>query len=382
MHEQINDLFQFELNKMLINNSITLNLELYKLTHNFSQSKLISLGTLTFNYADFYANSRKVSVSLSGGNSYNSTLKVRFFKLNAQQCLKNCNSRNSMLKSTEMFSNEKVHNFLSERIYLFNDMEGTIDLEKLEAAIDPMFELKTNDFVLIRKILILFSHLNTKTLHTSSKQDSDKDFKRITKNRITFKLYELFIRLVSQLDSIEHFEYLYADLATSISDGNLHSKQIVQCLLNILKDLFDSDLFTSVTYELTLECMDLLIKMLVDLSKLTSKSSLFELKYSLNDLILNKLVKQIRNSQIKMYLAYCKLNLRFLNYLYVSDEFFNGNELAILSIKLLSFDGSNADMLNENVFNSIINLFNLDVFQNNFQFRDRLIELLINLLFE
>ncbi len=381
MHDQINDIFQFELNNILINDMITLNLELYKLT-NFVQTKLVSVGVLTLNFADFYANNRKTIVNLSG-SSYNSTLKIRYRKLNTPQSVKNFNNSNSMLKLAEssLFSNDKIYHFISE-IYLSHDLEGTIDLEKLEAVVDPLFELKINDFSLIRKILILFSHLNTKPLYIN-RQDTDRDLKRIVKNRVAFKLYELLIRLISQLDSVEHLEYFYTDIATTnLNDNILHPKQIVLCIINILRDLFDSDLFTSITYDLTLEYMDFLIKMLVDLSKLTSKSSLYELKYSLNDLILNKLVKQIRQSQIKMYLAYCKLNLRFLNYLYISDEFFNGYELAVLSIKLLSLDGSsgnsNADLLNENVISSIINLFNLDLFQNNFQFRDRVIEHLLN----
>jgi hypothetical protein len=389
-HEPINDLFQFELSTLLEHNSITLTIELHKLA-NFTQAKLVAVGTLTLDYADFYASSRRVCVHLSSSNNLSAaTLKIKYCKLSTQPRPLLTSYRSSMLKLSDvngsLTANEKIQNFLSERISIRNDADGSLDLDRLEAVVDPIFDLKLNDFVVVRRILVLFSHLNTKPLHSHTKPDTaaaDRDHKRLVKQKITFKLYELFIRLVSQMDSIEHFEHLYADLATSVSDGMLHAKQIVQCVVNILKDLFDSDLFTSVTYELTLECMDFLIKMLVDLSRQSSKSSLFELKYSLNDLILNKLVRQIRQSQIKMYLAYCKLNLRFLNHLCVSDEFFNGNELALISIKLLSFDGSShgansSDLLNENVVNSIINLFNLDIFQTNFQFRDRLIEHLLN----
>ena len=148
-------------------------------------------------------------------------------------------------------------------------------------------------------------------------------------------------------------------------------------LLAVLRDLFDSDLFTSLTYELTLECLDSLVKLLVDLARKCS-SSLFELKYSLNDLILNKLARQLRASHAKMYLAYAKLNLKFLNQLHLANnELFNGYELANICVKLLFAFDTNSDLFNENLINSVINLFNLDIFQTNYQFRDRLIEHLL-----
>lgn len=254
------------------------------------------------------------------------------------------------------------YDFLAESSYSIK--EETIDLERLESVVS---QLKPVDLLLARKILILFSHLNTKNLVTSKLELQDKDLKRLAKNRVVLKLYDLFIRLISQLKekrlNEQHFEYIYADLIgnSSIYGANIQPKQIVITLLNVLKELFDesSEAFGSPSYELTLECLDLIIKLMVDLTTKFNKSStsaLYELKYGLNDVLLIKLVKQLRQSdQIRVYLAYSKIDFKFLNHLYVNDEFFNGSELASMGIKLLTFDGLaiGADTLNDKLVKSV-----------------------------
>ena len=187
------------------------------------------------------------------------------------------------------------------------------------------------------------------------------------------KVYEAFARLLNECSQ--------AKLSIILAGFKNRSKQAIQFLLSFLKNHIAEEIYAATSipqqtldvktdlYTLTIKCFHKLLQLICQLSHENNKSK-FELKYEINDLMAklfgpkSQFASNIRRKSI----VYTNLKFNFVNTL---QEYFSGIELAnlICAHFLNAVDSSNEILLR------FINeqLFQLDTFDSNPQFRDAIV---------
>lgn len=222
----------------------------------------------------------------------------------------------------------------------------------LDTLLTPAAAYSFDDLVLFKKYYELFLHANSRPA--------------VNTHQLQAKLYVCFLKSIlagrkHHSDQFESFLLAYDFLSTS------EQKTLIKCLVNLIKQAIEYDDMPQ--FRCTLQAFDTLVLLLVTLSQ--SSNSQLEFKYILNDLFL-KLTRQLKTNPNKRTIIQSGLNLHFLNYLNLND-LFNGIELTQLIVKMFELDNNNTHV----DYEYLTSIFQMDVFRLNFQFRDKLIEMLI-----
>ena len=193
------------------------------------------------------------------------------------------------------------------------------------------------------------------------------------------KVYEAFVRLLNECSE--------SKLSTILAGFKNRSKQAIQFLLSFLKNHIDNIVLTEEIntatslpqhqtlnfktdlYTLTIKCFHKLLQLICQLSHENNKSK-FELKYEVNDLMAKLFgpKSQFALNMRRRSIVYAHLKCNFINTL---QEFYSGIELSglICAHFLNGVDSSKA------IFLRFLNeqLFQLDIFDSNMQFRDAIV---------
>jgi hypothetical protein len=369
------------------------------------ENNLNDLCQLCFNFDNSLNKSIKMNIDLYKINIIDSSLKRLKSELISSNSLNlNHNLNTITLNLTENIDLKLSFSFMSKYyptkktsidLYEFDLNEMTNDSFNKEMELSNLcdkFLLNYNfDLVMLRKIIQCFMCLNMNNLIIMNNRKTNQDIDRRNNRKILLnKLYDSFLKLLNDYNiqnQIEKNHYINLDSILSNLD---QPKSFIQFIIQIIKNLIEnesnqinSNKKLAQTYEVTLRNFHLIIQILVTLSK--SKSSnmtLYELKYDLND-IFSKLSKQLivsKNNKIQIYKF---LNLKFLDHL-SDNNFYTGNELANLILNKLFVTNNNNMPAEDQTMNELnikfINdqIFSLNLFINNYQFRDGIIEYIIH----
>jgi len=208
--------------------------------------------------------------------------------------------------------------------------------------------------ILIRKFLEFFSILND-----SNKFSVKTNEKRLIRDLLLEKLYLGFLQLIHVYYIVEKKNEI--DLKFIVS--NLKNEKLtIQFLISHIRNNFEK----SALFELTVKCLSKLIEIIIYLSINKSK---YEIKYEINDLIM-KIFRMECLDTNQQTIVYNNLDLSFILLL---TDFYTPYELADMIInKVLN---KTNELLSLKLVNS--NIFQLDFFKSNYQFRNRFVQFFV-----
>jgi len=294
-----------------------------------------------------------------------------------------CQSRHHLIQLNELhlghavrFSNLKIKFSFQSAIYpmrrvaidLFEFNLDSQNANRLLSLVEIFLNCKqsNNEWILTRKFLEFFSVLNDPAqlacLSTKIVNDVMTN-RRMIRDLLIEKLFEAFLRLISTNEASIDMKLIVSGLKYSQNQLKLLS----QFLANQVKSQF-MERFT----ELTVKCFDKLIELIVYLSLNKSK---YELKYEINDLI-TKTLKMESIDLKQQAVVYSNLKLDFVNLLV---DLYSPYELADLMITKILSNNQNTHDAKETLILSFVNknIFQLEFFKQNNQFRNRLVTFLI-----